>query len=118
MKIASRNVNGIRAVMGKDFFSWVKATAPDIICLQEVKAFSNQIPAEIRFFLSDYDILRHTGTRAGYAGTAILYQKKLEITEKKADFPYVCFQEDGRVTQLDFRLQEKEFSLLNVYFPN
>ena len=63
MKIASRNVNGIRAVMHKDFFPWVKMNDPDIICLQEVKAFETQIPSEIRFYLSEYDYLWHHGKR-------------------------------------------------------
>ena len=124
MKIASRNVNGIRAVLHKDFFSRVKTHNPDILCLQEVKAFVSQIPPEIRFYLPDYDILRHAGTRAGYAGTAILYKKQgdatssFTITEKKAEFTPACFQEDGRMTQLNFRFNEQEFALLNLYFPN
>jgi exodeoxyribonuclease-3 len=64
MKIASRNVNGLRSIITKDFFPRVKATNADIICLQEVKAFANQIPPEVRFILSDYEFLRHHGTRA------------------------------------------------------
>jgi exonuclease III len=37
----------------------VKENDADIICLQEVKAFEIQIPAEIRFHLSDYNYLWH-----------------------------------------------------------
>jgi exodeoxyribonuclease-3 len=118
MKISSRNVNGIRAVMKKDFFSRIKMNNADIICLQEVKAFANQIPPEIRFYLPNYEFLRHHGTRAGYAGTAILYKKDITIREKKADFENTCFSDDGRVTQLDFQYNNQEISLLNIYFPN
>jgi len=118
MKISSRNVNGIRAVLGKGFIDRVKQEQADIICLQEVKAFEQQIPVEIRFFLTDYQYLWHHGTRPGYAGTAILYRKSLEIVEKKADFPISSFQEDGRVTELRFLYQGKETVLLNLYFPN
>ncbi|MDR2416431.1 MAG: hypothetical protein LBD75_07760 [Candidatus Peribacteria bacterium] len=67
MKITSRNVNGIRSVMNKGFFSRIKENNADIICLQEVKAFVNQIPPEIRFHLNDCDFLRHQGSRPGYA---------------------------------------------------
>ncbi|MDR2540837.1 MAG: endonuclease/exonuclease/phosphatase family protein [Candidatus Peribacteria bacterium] len=102
MKIASRNVNGIRAVINKDFFPRLKTKDPDILCLQEVKAFENQIPPEIRFHLSAYNYLRHHGTRPGYAGTAIFYKKEIPITEGKSEFSFPCFSEDGRTTQLNF----------------
>ncbi|MDR0861092.1 MAG: endonuclease/exonuclease/phosphatase family protein [Candidatus Peribacteria bacterium] len=118
MKIASRNVNGIRAVINKDFFPRVKTNDPDIICLQEVKAFENQIPPEIRFHLSNYDYLRHHGTRPGYAGTAIFYKKGIEITEEKSEFSFPCFSEDGRTTQLNFAYGNEEIALINCYFPN
>jgi len=63
MKISSRNVNGIRAVLNKGFLDRVKQDQADIICLQEVKAFETQIPPEVRFFLADYQYLWHQGTR-------------------------------------------------------
>lgn len=118
MKISSRNVNGIRAVIRKDFFSRVKTNNFDMICLQEVKAFETQIPSELRFFLADYDFLWHRGTRAGYGGTAIFYKKGIEVIEKKSEFSFSCFHEEGRVTQLNFRFHDQEFALLNLYFPN
>ena len=76
MKIASRNVNGIRAILSKGFFDRIKIITPDIICLQEVKALATQIPPELRFFLPDYEYMWHQGTKPGYAGTAILYRKE------------------------------------------
>ncbi len=118
MKISSRNVNGIRAVLNKGFFDRVKQDQADIICLQEVKAFENQIPPEVRFFLADYQYLWHHGTRPGYAWTAIFYRKNLDIIEKKADFKLTHFQEDGRVTELRFFYQGKEVVVLNLYVPN
>lgn len=94
MKIASRNVNGIRAVLNKGFFEWVKENDRDIFCLQEVKAFETQIPPELRFHLSDYHYLWHKGTRPGYAGTAIFYKKNIEIKEAKSEFPIFEFWEE------------------------
>ena len=43
MKIASYNVNGIRAALKKGFIDWLKATNPDVICLQEIKAQEDQL---------------------------------------------------------------------------
>ena len=118
MKILSWNVNWIRAVIQKWFFDWVKENDPDFVCLQEVKAFEIQIPAEIRFHLSDYDYLWHQGTRPGYAWTAIFFKKWIEILEKKSEFPFHEFSDEGRVTEIVFKYDEKVVHLLNVYFPN
>ena len=118
MKITSRNVNGIRAVIQKWFFDWVKKNKADIICLQEVKAFEIQILAEIRFNLSDYDYLWHRWTRPWYAGTAIFFKKWIEIVEKKSDFPFHEFSNEGRVTEIVFLYNWSNVHLLNVYFPN
>ena len=118
MKILSWNVNWIRAVIQKWFFDWVKENDPDFVCLQEVKAFEIQIPAEIRFHLSDYDYLWHQGTRPGYAWTAIFFKKWIEILEKKSEFPFHEFSDEGRVTEIAFKYEEKVVHLLNVYFPN
>ena len=38
MRIVSWNVNGIRAVMKKDFLPAIAQVNPDIVCLQETKA--------------------------------------------------------------------------------
>lgn len=118
MKILSRNVNWIRAVIQKWFFDWIKQNDADILCLQEVKAFENQLPAEIRFYLSGYDYLWHKWTRPWYAWTAIFYKRSVEIVDKKSDFLYHEFIDEGRVTEIVFKYWEKVIHLLNVYFPN
>lgn len=118
MKIASRNVNWIRAVIQKWFFERINIHNPDIVCLQEVKAFETQIPTELRFSLSEYDILRHQWTKPWYAGTAIFYKKWINVLNKISEFPYKEFYDEGRVTELDFLYEWKNICLLNVYFPN
>lgn len=118
MKILSWNVNWIRAVIQKWFFDWVKENDADVICLQEVKAFENQIPSELRFHLSDYDYLWHQWTRPWYAWTAIFFKKWIEIVEKKSDFLFHEFSDEGRVTEISFKYWKNIAHLLNVYFPN
>lgn len=115
MKITSWNVNGIRAVLGKGFFERVKKDNPDILCLQETKAFETQIPAELKYMLKDYHYVWHSGTRPGYAGTAIFYKDFPHLTETTAVFDDVPeFYQDGRVTQFAMN----GLVLLNIYFPN
>jgi len=115
MHIASRNVNWIRAILGKWFYDRVKKNDRDIICLQETKAFETQLPPEFRYHLSDYNIVRHSWEKMWYAGTATLYKKNMNLISSKSKFENIeHFHEDGRVVETKF----KEFTLLNVYFPN
>ncbi len=115
MKIASRNINGIRAVIGKGFYDRVKKENPDIICLQEVKSFETQLPTDFRFHMKDYNRIRHAGQRPGYAGVATLYKKDLKFISWTSKFESIeHFHEDGRVVETKFQ----NFTLLNLYFPN
>ena len=47
MKIATWNVNGIRARQGQ-LLDWLAAEKPDVVCLQEIKASLDQLPFELR----------------------------------------------------------------------
>jgi exonuclease III len=42
----------------------------------------------------------------------------MEIVEKKSDFDFHEFSDEGRVTELAFKYGETVIHLLNVYFPN
>ncbi len=115
MKILTRNVNGIRAVMKKDpsFLEIMQAEDPDIICLQETKAFAHQQPAELAL-LPHAHICWHAGQRAGYAGTAIL--SKLPVVDSCNQCTHSeKFHEDGRITEVEL---EGKILLINGYFPN
>jgi len=46
MRIITYNVNGIRAALNKDFLGWLESAQPDVLCLQEIKATTDQIPVE------------------------------------------------------------------------
>ncbi len=116
MKIISRNVNGIRAVLKKWFLNFLEQEKPDIFAIQETKAFQEQIPTELAYFLSknDYSIQRHNGTRPWYAGTAIFYKNWIWI---KSDI----FFENNEILNQDWRITNISLwgtELLNIYFPN
>lgn len=115
MKIASRNVNGIRAIVGKWFYEWVKQNDFDIICLQEVKSFESQLPPEFRYHLAEYTWVRHAWEKPWYSGVVTLYKKSLKFISWISKFESVeHFHEEGRVVETKFQ----EFTLLNIYFPN
>ena len=113
MKILTRNVNGIRAVTKKGFVDIMKSEDPDIICLQETKAFHHQCPPELRL-LPQVNMYWHAGQRPGYAGTAIL--SKEAVVDYTNEFDHsVKFYEDGRITEVEL---EGKILLLSIYFPN
>ena len=75
MKIISYNINGIRAAIRKGFLSWLDAESPDVICLQEIKARSDQFDITL-FEKLGYNCYWHSAKKPGYSGVAILSKVK------------------------------------------
>lgn len=112
MRITTWNVNGIRAVMKKDFAASVDAINPDILCLQETKAQENEVDDTLNGFKSKYELFSNSAERKGYSGTAILAnQKPLNVTYGM-DNPE--FDTEGRVITAEYT----DFYLVTVYTPN
>ena len=74
MKIISFNVNGIRAIVAKNFIQDMQAISPDVICLQETKADAEQVATAVAE-LSGYQVFANAAEKKGYSGTAILSKK-------------------------------------------
>ena len=120
MKIITWNVNWIRAVAKKWFKEFVAEHNPDVLCLQETKAFEDQFVKDKNLGeLEWYKYIWHKWTRAGYAGTVIFYKEDLEVIDVKNDFGEIeHFYEDGRFTEIEFKYKEEHVVLMNWYFPN
>ena len=74
MKLASWNVNGLRAVMRKgELVGFLADQQPDILCLQEVKIK----PEQVDFQIPDYQLILNSAERSGYAGTGLLVRNQL-----------------------------------------
>lgn len=111
MKILSWNVNGIRAIYKKGFIAWFLKEDPDIMCLQEIKAQTEQIPKEIRDIAGYYSYFA-PAVRKGYSGVGVL--TKLKPLDIKRGFGRDEFDIEGRTLVIDYG----RFMLLSVYFPN
>ena len=108
MKLISWNVNGIRACINKGFNEFLKTYSPDIICLQEIKAYPEQVT---NINLEQYPHkFWNPAQRKGYSGTAI-FSKKKPISVK---YGIGLIDEEGRVITLEF----KDYFLVTVYTPN
>jgi exodeoxyribonuclease-3 len=111
MKISTWNVNGIRAAMGKGLKDWMAAEAPDVLCLQEIKATEQQLSDEQKTF-PGYSVLWNSAQRLGYSGVATLL--KTDMDEVLPGFGEARFDVEGRV----IRTRHPGFLLYNIYFPN
>lgn len=120
--LISWNVNGLRAVIKKDFLLFVNKYKPDILCLQETKAEDHQVEIDLpeykKFWCSSQ-------TKKGYSGTAIFTKTKPlsvsfgfpEIIQKKyslIDDQKRDANKEGRIITAEF----KDYFLVNVYTPN
>jgi exodeoxyribonuclease III len=111
MKIVSWNVNGIRAIAKKTFFSDLERLGADIICFQETKAQDHQVVETLKS-LNDYHIYSNSAERPGYSGTAVISKiKPLNVTKGINTMEH---DTEGRVLGLEF----ETFFLVNVYVPN
>ena len=112
MKLISWNVNGIRAVARKIAFQeWLATTAPDVLCLQETRALTEQVPEALRD-PPGYHAFWNAAERKGYSGVATL--SRTEPAAVETGFGIDEFDVEGRVLMTAF----PGFKLLNVYFPN
>ncbi len=111
MKITSWNVNGIRAIVKKDFFNNLNLIDPDIICLQETKANDHQVSEALGSLNGQYLFL-NSAERPGYSGTAVI--SKVSPLSISKGINIKEFDNEGRVLCLEF----EKFFLINVYVPN
>ena len=120
VKIITWNVNWIRAVAKKWFKEIVAEENPDILCVQEPKAFEDQFLKDKNLWeLEWYKYIWHKWERAGYAWTVIFYKNELEVVSTKNDFwDIVHFNNDWRFTEIEFIYKWKNVVLMNWYFPN
>jgi exodeoxyribonuclease-3 len=111
MKIISWNVNGIRAIAQKNFFSDLELLEPGILCLQETKAQDHQIAETLRP-LNGYHIFSNSAERPGYSGTIVI--SKTEPLRVTKGMNIKEHDTEGRIICLEF----EDFFLVNVYVPN
>lgn len=111
LRLISWNVNGIRAAAKKGLVEWIKKEQPDVFCVQETKAWEEQLDDSLTN-IEGYQSYFSEAYRKGYSGVAI-YTKEKPIEVKKG-IGIDEFDREGRFLIAEY----KEFILYNIYYPN
>jgi len=109
LKIVSWNVNGLRSIITKGFYEFLKTEKPDIICLQETRADESQVKLELEGYPHRF---WDAAEKKGYSGTAVFSTHEPLTVTKELGKPE--HDGEGRVITLEY----KKFYLVNVYVPN
>ena len=108
MRLVSWNVNGLRAVMGKNFMEFFNEIDADIFCLQETKLQEGQIEMDLPGYYQYWNYAE----KKGYSGTAIFTKK--EPVSVSYGIGIDEHDHEGRVITLEF----DDFYMVTVYSPN
>ncbi len=119
IKISTWNVNGLRAVLKKDFAQYLEKSRPNILCLQEIKAHKEQTIELMEEIEKKYFCVYHSAKKAGYSGVMTLIDRNLmghwdnlvEVTNGIGD---EIFDDEGRMQIIT----TPDFYLFNGYYPN
>ncbi|MEX1217354.1 MAG: exodeoxyribonuclease III [Acidimicrobiales bacterium] len=111
LRIATVNVNGLRAATRKGMYDWLAETKPDIVTLQEVRA-----PDELVAGLmgEEWNVVHAECSVKGRAGVAVA--SKLPITDFRSGEHSVSFANKGRWIEADVKTgKRKVFTVISAY---
>jgi exodeoxyribonuclease III len=112
MKIATWNINGVRARI-ENLLAWLKESAPDIVCLQEIKTVDEDFPrSEIEAL--GYHVETHG--QKGFNGVALL--SKSSPLEVMRGLPGNEADEQSRYIEGVFALGVGVVRVGGLYLPN
>lgn len=108
MKLISWNVNGLRAIVKKDFYPDIARLDADVICLQETKMQKGQCDIDLPGYEKHYN----SADRKGYSGTAVF--SRIPIRSVSYGIGVDEHDHEGRVITCDMG----QFYLVCCYTPN
>ena len=106
--VATWNVNGIRARQAQVQL-WIERDRPDVVCLQEIKASSDQVPTAL-CEMEGYWCYWHGGK--GYSGVAIHVNQ--DFAPARPVFSHPAFDFENRIVTVDL----DGLTVASIYVPN
>lgn len=115
MRIASWNVNGLRAAWEKGLAQWLAGTRADLVLLQETRAHEEQLAEEMRS-PAGWGSAFASGDRRGYSGVAAFWNRSRtgEPDEVRIGLGVPRFDAEGRSVMVRFG----DLCVFGCYFPN
>jgi exodeoxyribonuclease-3 len=110
LRIASVNVNGVRAAYRNGMGAWLEGRGVDILCLQEVRAETDDVTGLLG---PDWNVLHDAATAKGRAGVAIASRSRAEI--HRVEFGAVDFDSAGRWLEADYDVDGTVITVVSVY---
>jgi exodeoxyribonuclease-3 len=112
MKVATWNINGIRARI-ENAVAWARDVSPDVICLQEIKSEDSAFPAE-RFEELGYNVATHG--QKGFNGVALLTKAPLEDVSR--GLPGSDTDDHARFIEGVISVADGAIRVVSLYLPN
>ena len=109
MKVATWNVNGIRAREAQ-VREWIEREQPDVVCLQEVKAPPEKVPPDLVLGLGGYWC--HWHTASSYSGVGLHVRR--DFVAQRPAFLLPAFDADNRIAVVELGA----IAVASVYVPN
>jgi exodeoxyribonuclease-3 len=111
-KLVSWNVNGLRAVMKKDFLASFAALDADVVGLQETKLQEEQ-RTDAMLGIDGYEShWSYASVKKGYSGTVVY--NRIPAAGVKHGIGVSRYDDEGRIVEMDLG----PFTFFNIYFPN
>ncbi|KQO11180.1 exodeoxyribonuclease III [Agreia sp. Leaf244] len=110
LRIASVNVNGVRAAFRNGMGAWLDDREVDILALQEVRAATSDLE---NLLGDEWDILHDAATAKGRAGVALASRNKASI--HRVALGADDFDSAGRWLEADYEVGDKVVTVVSTY---
>ena len=110
LRIASVNVNGVRAAYRNGMGPWLDGREVDILSLQEVRAETDDVTGLLG---PEWNVLHDAATAKGRAGVAIASRNRAEI--HRVEFGAQDFDSAGRWLEADYEVNGTVVTVVSVY---
>ena len=116
LRIASVNVNGVRAAYRKGMGDWLAARDVDILAIQEVRAETSDLT---KLLGEEWDVLHDAATAKGRAGVALSSRRSSERHRgaeiHRVELGSPDFDSAGRWLEADYRVGDKIITVVSTY---
>ncbi|MWV50635.1 exodeoxyribonuclease III [Rathayibacter sp. VKM Ac-2803] len=110
LRIASVNVNGVRAAFRKGMGEWLASRDVDILALQEVRASTDDVTGLLG---DEWAVLHDEATAKGRAGVALASRKRAAI--HRVSLGADDFDSAGRWLEADYEVGDRTITVVSTY---